>query len=221
MDVPGKAEERERALAEVLGALAFALLRVFQVTAAASSVAPTMELRERQAAFAVEIFERYRFIRRRLEALTTDPEAAMDRLRGPLDAFYDSVPGGDWIDAQVFHYIGESITSDFAGLLTPSLDDRTAAAVREALTGHAAQAAFALDQIRETLAAGGEEMEQRVAKAAGRVVGEGLNRLRETFLDSDALAVVLGGEDRVKDLVLELLGRHRERMEQLGVDRLD
>jgi hypothetical protein len=38
-----------------------------------------------------------------------------------------------------------------------------------------------------------------------------MNRLREALLENDALEVVLG-EGGVKDLVLELLGRHRERL---------
>lgn len=218
MEPPG---ERERALAEVIGALAYAMLRVFQVTAAATVGAPTMALRERQAAFAVEQFDRFRMLRRRLEDLSPDPEAAMERLRGPLDAFYATAPVAEWVDAQVFHYIGEAITADFAGLITPSLDDRTAAAVREALGGRDAHAAFARAEIRRAIEAGGEEAETRISASAGKIVGDAMSRLRETILESDALATVLGGEDKVKELVLELLGRHRERLEQLGVDRLD
>jgi hypothetical protein len=48
-----------------------------------------------------------------------------------------------------------------------------------------------------------------------------LGRLREALLASDALAIVLGGEEEVKELVLELLGRHRERLERMGLDRVD
>ncbi|MBI4730212.1 MAG: hypothetical protein HY775_12070 [Acidobacteria bacterium] len=218
---PESFADREVALAEVIGALAYGLLRVFQVTAAGTLAAPTIALRERQAAFAAEQYERYRVLRRRLGALTNDVGGAMERLRRPLDAFYGAAPTEDWTDAQVFHYIGEAITADFAGLITPFLDDRTAAAVREALVGRAAHAAFALDQVQRALASGGGEAEERVAAVAGRVIGDAISRLREGILDSDALATVLGGEEKVKELVLELLGRHRERLEMLGVDQLD
>jgi 1,2-phenylacetyl-CoA epoxidase catalytic subunit len=215
----GGSATREEALADVIGALAYAIVRVFEVTAGATVTAPSMALRERQASFAVDLYERYRLLRRRLEDLTPDPAAAMERFREPLDHFYERAPRGDWLEAQVFHFVGEAITSDFAAMLTASLDDRTAAAVREALTARTEHAAFALAQVREAMAAG--ESVERVGAVAGKIVGEALSHLRRFILDSDALAIVLGGEDRVKDLVLELLGRHRERLEMLGVDTLD
>ena len=208
------------ASARIVGALAYALLRVFQLSAAASGVAPTLALRERQAAFAVEEFERYRVIRRRLSTLTDDAEAAMGQFRGPLDAFYDAAPAGTWLDAQVFQYIGDAISADFADLIGPHLDERTAAAVREAIAGRAPHEAFALEQILFALGAD-PEAEARVGADTGAIVGNALGGLREAILSSDALAVLLGGEDQVKELVLELLGRHRERLERLGLDRVD
>ena len=216
----GNAPEPREAVARIVGALAYALLRVFQLSAAATGSAPTLALRERQAAFAVEEFERYGFLRRRLGALTADAEDAMDQFRAPLDAFFDAAPMGEWLDAQVFQYIGDAISTDFADLIAPHLDDKTAAAVRDGLAGRAAHEAFALEQILAAMGAD-PEAEGRVAAVTGMIVGNALGRLREAIIESDALAVVLGGEEHVKDLVLELLGRHRERLERLGVDRVD
>ena len=213
-------QEREAATAAVIGGLAYALLKVFQVAASVASTAPSIALAERQAAFAVEEFERYRLLRRRLTTLTTDVEESVSRFRAPLDAFYAGAPT-EWLDAQVFHYVGDGITTDFAEMLAPALDERSAAAVRDALTGRAAHDAFALEQIETALEEQGEDATRRVASVAGRLVGEALNRLREALFESNALALVLGGEEAVKDLVLELLARHRERLDRLGVDLVD
>jgi len=216
----GGEPEATDAIARIVGALAYALLRVFQLSAQAAGTAPTLALRERQAAFAVEEFERYQVLRRRLGALTDDAEGAMAQFRGPLDSFYDAAPAGAWLDAQVFQYIGDAISTDFADLIGPHLDEKTAAAVRGGLAGRAAHEAFALEQILGALGAD-PEAEARVGTVTGVIVGNALGRLREGIVTSDALAVVLGGEEQVKDVVLELLGRHRERLERLGLDRVD
>ena len=216
----GDLPDPKEAAARVVGALAYALLRVFQLSAAASAWAPTLTLRERQAAFAVEEFERYGILRRRLATMSQDAEGAMSQFRGPLDAFFDAAPAADWLEAQVFQYIGDAISTDFAELIAPHLDDKTAAAVRDGLAGRAAHEAFALEQILSILGAD-PAAEAQVAAVTGAIVGNALGRLREAIIDSDALAVVLGGEEHVKDLVLELLGRHRERLERLGLDRVD
>lgn len=220
--VPGNGDlpDPSEAAGRVVGALAYALLRVFQLSATASGSAPSLALRERQAAFAVEEFERYGIVRRRLGAMTQDPEGAMAQFRAALDAFFEAAPMTEWLDAQVFQYIGDAISTDFAELIAPHLDDKTAAAVRDGLAGRAAHEAFALEQILAALGAD-PEAEARVAAVTGAIVGNALGRLREAIIESDALAVVLGGEEHVKDLVLELLGRHRERLERLGLDRVD
>ncbi|MGH2793958.1 MAG: ferritin-like fold-containing protein [Actinomycetota bacterium] len=216
----GAALPHGEAAARIVGALAYALLRVFQLSAAVSRTAPSITLQERQSAFAIEEFERYQILRRRLAALTADPEAAMAQFRGALDFFYDAAPTTTWLDAQVFQYVGDAISTDFADLIGPHLDEKTAASVRDALAGRAAHEAFALEQILTVLGAD-PGAEERVSGVTGMIVGNALGRLREALLASDALAVVLGGEEEVKELVLELLGRHRERLERMGLDRVD
>lgn len=208
------------AAARIVGALTYALLRVFQLSAAVSRTAPSISLQERQAAFAIEEFDRFQALRRRLAALTPEPEAAMAQFRAPLDFFYDAAPTTTWLDAQVFQYVGDAISTDFADLIGPHLDEKTAASVRDALAGRGAHEAFALEQILTVLGAD-PEAEERVAGVTAMIVGNALGRLREALLASDALAVVLGGEEEVKELVLELLGRHRERLERMGLDRVD
>jgi hypothetical protein len=216
----GAALPEDEAAARIVGALAYALLRVFQLSASVSRTAPTIALQERQAGFAIEEFERYQVLRRRLASLTPDPETAMAQFRGALDFFYDAAPTQTWLDAQVFQYVGDAISADFAELIGPHLDEKTAAAVRDAIAGRGAHEAFALEHILQILGSD-PEAEGRVAAVTGMIVGNALGRLREALLASDALAIVLGGEEEVKQLVLELLGRHRERLERMGLDRVD
>jgi len=211
---------KDEALAAVLGGIAYALLRVFRLSAEGIGYAPTFSLAERQAAFAVEEHERFRILRKRLGGIVPDAEAAVARFRPALDAFYDGVPVDGWLEAQVFHYVGDTITADFADIFAGSVDQRTAAAVREALTGRGAHEAFALEQIDRARAVE-PDAEDRIVAVAGKIVGEALNRVRDAMFASDSLEVVLGGPDAVKEAVLEILGRHRERLERLGLDRLD
>lgn len=211
---------RSDAVPEVLGALAYGLLRVFRLSAAAAASAPTIALAERQADFAVEELERFRILRRRLDRITGDVEAAVARFRGPLDAFFDAAPVEDWLSVQVFQFLGDAIATDFAGLLAGHIDPRSAASVREALGGRGAHEAFALEQVRAVLTSDPTASE-RAVKVAGSIVGRALGSLREAVLDSDALAIVLGGEQEVKALVMELLANHRERLERLGLEPVD
>lgn len=216
----GGEQVKHDGLAAVLGGVAYALLRVFRLSAEAIGYAPSLALAERQAAFAVEEHERFRIVRKRLGAVTADPEAAVARFRPALDAFYDATPVNGWLEAQVFHFVGDTITADFAELFAGSVDDKTAAAVREALTGRGAHEGFSLEQIDRARATQADA-EDRIVAVASKIVGEAINRVRDAMFASDSLEVVFGGPDAVKDAVLEILGRHRERLERLGLDRLD
>lgn len=219
-DSPQAADRNAEALAEVLGALAYALLRVFQLSAAATATSPTIGLAEAQAGFAVEELERFRALRRRLDRLTPSPETALARFREPVDAFFDAAPIHDWLSVQVFQFLGDAIAADFAGLLALRIDRASAEAVRDALGSRGAHEAFALEQVRDVIASDPSAV-TRAVKVAGTIVGNALGTLRTAILESDALAVVLGGDDAVKQLVMELLAEHRERLERLGLEQVD
>lgn len=212
---------RDEAVAEVIGAMAYAMLRSFQVTARGATSAPTVSLADKQASFAADELERYRVLTARLAELSERPDEVAEVFRKPIDAFYESAGAEGWIQTQVFHFVGDTVTNDFAEILATRLDPASGAAVQQALTGRTEQEAFALDQINRVLATEGDEGQGRVRTFAGAMVGEALNAFREALEASDAIEVVLGGPDGVKEMVLELLGRHRERLERLGLDTLD
>jgi len=214
------AEQLKAAIADVIGALCYALLRSFEAATHALKAAPTTALAERQAAFATEEYERYRVLRARLNELTSDPDRSMEAFRIALDVFYRSTVAEDWLESQVFQFVGGTITTDFADIIGARLDEETAAAVRRSLTDRGDQETFALEQILEALSRDGDEAQKRMRAFAGTMVGQALNTLREALETSDALEVVLG-EGGTKEVVLELLGRHRERLERLGLDSIE
>src|SRR5688572_1224004 len=94
-DIMGAPEEQ--ALADVLGALSYGLLRTFQVTARAVPHAPTVDLAERQARFAQDELQRFEILRGRVGTLTDDPEAALRTFRSTMDAFYDAAATDEWL----------------------------------------------------------------------------------------------------------------------------
>lgn len=213
-------QPRDQAVADVVGALCYALLRSFEAAARGVTQAPEVSLAEQQARFAAEDLERFRALREHLAALTDDPERAMAAFRAPVDAFYEHAQPSSWLETQVFSFVGDSVTTDFAELLAPALDPRTGEAVREALTGRTARQATALEQIGQAMEREHEAARSAIARYAGTIVGEALSRLREALLANDALEVVLGA-GAVKDVVLEVLGRHRERLARLAIDPID
>jgi hypothetical protein len=212
---------RRQAIVDLVGALCYALLHSFEAAARGSTTAPSIELAEEQQAFAADESARFGRLRARLAGLTEAPEEAMATFRAPLDSFYSAARPDGWLETQVFHFVGDTITTDFAELVAARLDPETADALREALTGRTDRQAFALQQIGEAVEREGADAQARIARFAGRIIGNALNTLRGALLENDALAVVLDGEDGVKEMVLELLGRHRERLERLGLERLD
>jgi len=212
---------RKEAVADLVGGLCYALLRVYQITAAATASAPSIDLAERQAAFAQEEFARHRRLRARLDDLTDQPQEAMDRFRETVDAFYLAAQPDRWLESQTFHFVGNTITTDFAEIVASRFDDQTAAAVREALTGRTEQESFALGQILEAIEREGADAREAISHYNANLIGAGLNRFREALLASNSVDVVLGGPEAVKDVVLELLGRHRERLERMNIEQLD
>lgn len=213
--------QRTEAVTELIGALTYALLHSFEATSRSVTSAPTVRLADEQTRFASDELARYRSLRERLDQLTDDPDAATAAFKETLDAFYAAARPESWLDTQAFHFVGDAITTDFAELLAPRLDPETADAVRRALTGRTEQDAFALEQIGQSIEREGAAAQERVARFAGVMVGHAMNRLRDALLASDSLQVVLGDDGDVKAMVLELLGRHRERLVRLGLDTLD
>jgi hypothetical protein len=156
-------------------------------------------------------------------------EARARELAGPeredayapfFDAFFEGTEPRDWVEAQAWHYVGDAIVRDFADVVLPRLDRVSAEIVRRALIERDEQETYALDdltrQIEEDPGAG-----ERVAAYARRIIGEALTQTRRAVTENEAIGNLLGGAEEQKRLFLDLLGRHRERLDRLGIELVD
>ncbi len=143
-----------------------------------------------------------------------------DAFRPFFDAFFDRTEPQDWVEAVTFHYVGDAMVRDFAEVLVPTLDPISAELVRSALSDRDAQEAFALDELTRYME---EEpaSRQRIAAYARRIIGEALTQTRRALDETDALSVLLGGAEEEKRMLLEVLERHRVRLDRLGIEPVD
>jgi hypothetical protein len=125
-----------------------------------------------------------------------------------------------WLEAQAWHYVGDALVSDFADVMVAVVDPVSAEIVRRSLGERHDQEAFALDELSSGFAEDPAAAE-RIAHYARRIVGEALTQTRKALAVTGMLRDLLGGEEGEKRLVLDLLERHRVRLDRLGIDRVD
>jgi hypothetical protein len=96
----------------------------------------------------------------------------------------------------------------------------SAEVVRRTVSDRDEQDAFALDEIT-----GGIEADpaaaDRIASYARRVIGEALTQTRRALDETDAVRVLLDGEEGEKRLLLDMLERHRARLDRLGIEPVE
>jgi hypothetical protein len=137
-----------------------------------------------------------------------------------LEAFFEHTNPTDWLEAQTWHYVGDALVRDFADTLIPVLDRISAEVIRRALAERDEQESFALDEItrlvdEEPVAA------ERVAAFARRIIGEALTQTRRALNETGVLRTLLGSDEVEKRVLLNLLQRHRERLDRLGIELVD
>lgn len=211
------------AVVEALGALAYGQLRAFAVTARAVVRAPAARQADAVASFAEQELASYRILRARLRELTDLGDGAMDRQRGAFDLFFEGDHLGRWSELCTLFAIGLPLSADFAAAIAPHLDEDSAAAVLRALANRQDFEQWATEQLRSHLDADPahyEEVRHIVADLAGRM----LTSFQRVISDTDALAVLLAGDDSeaaVRHLAVDVLGAHRLRMVALGLEADD
>ncbi|MBW3561616.1 MAG: ferritin-like domain-containing protein [Actinobacteria bacterium] len=213
------------ATVELLGALTYAQLRAFEVTAAAIRLAPDVRTAHELSGFAVAEHGRYLQLRERLQELTDLPEPPLDRQRSRIDAFFDGLPVEDWISACTFFAIGLPMAADFARAVAPALDDDTAEVVVDALAGREGFESFATDQIQHAVGDDGA-VRDRTRRLAAEVTGSAFTEFQGAITDTDALLVLLEqleetGDDVLRRTAISLLEQHRRRMAAIGLDTPD
>lgn len=137
-----------------------------------------------------------------------------------FDAFFEDTEPRDWLEAQAWHYVGDALVRDFADVLLPALDPVSAAIVRRTLLERDEQETYALDELTKLLE-DDPEAGERVAAYSRRIVGEALTQTRRAVVATGTLRGLLGGEEGEKRALLDLLERHRERLDRLGIERVD
>jgi hypothetical protein len=206
------------AVAEVLAALSYGQRRAAMRAEANVDLSPTLIARRRQEQIAAHEHERADVIHRRLAELT---KAGLEQRFAPFfDAVFAHTEPADWLEAQTWHYVGDALVRDLADALSPSMDPRSAEVTEQVLADRDDQESFALDEITRIVGADGEARE-RVAAYARRVIGESLTQTRRALDATGAIRRLVGGEEQEKHMLLDLLQRHRQRLDRLGIERVE
>lgn len=212
-------DDRQQAVIDLLGVLAYAELTAFERLAEDASLAPTLEDKAALGAMAVAEFGHYQVLHDRLESLGVEAATAMKPFVVALDGFHEQTAPADWLEGLVKAYVGDGFAADFYREVAEFIDDETQALVVDVLddTGHAE---FAVAHVRSATESD-PAVAGRLALWARRLVGEALVQAQRVAVDRDSLArLIVGGVGdlaAVGELLDRLTQRHSERMESLGL----
>jgi hypothetical protein len=205
-------------VAQILAALSYGEQLARRRAEENVAMAPDSRTRRHQEHVARQERENASLLRARLaEVASQDLE---DSFSPFLDAFFDHTVPADWLEAQTWHYIGDALVRDFADAVIPALDRVSAEVTRRALAERDEQESFALDEVTR-LVGDNPATAERVASYARRVIGEALTQTRRALNETGALKSLLGSEEGEKRVLLNLLQRHRERLDRLGIELVD
>jgi hypothetical protein len=182
------------------------------------TMAPDFRTRRNQEHVAEREWENASLLEARLAEIGS---MELERVFRPLlDPFFEHTQPADWLEAQTWHYVGDALVRDFADSLIPVLDRISAEVTRRALAERDEQESFALDEITR-LVEEDPPAAERVAAYARRVIGEALTQTRRALNETGALRSLLGSDEVEKRFLLNLLQRHRERLDRLGIELVD
>lgn len=204
-------------MAEILAALSYGERRAAERAEQTVGLAPDERAKNAQRHVAQRERQNASLIEARLAELDAIEYAAA--FRPFFDAFFERTVPRDWLEGQTFHYIGDALMSDFAEVLIPLLDPVSAVVVRQ-MSDRADQEGFALDEVTRSIQGDGEAAE-RVAAYARRIIGEALTQTRRALDETEAVRTLMGGEEAEKRLLLDLLQRHRGRLDRMGIEPVD
>lgn len=216
----------ELATVELLGALAYGQLRSVGLTAQAVGLAPDVRTADAMATIAVEEHAAYVRLREHLASRTELATAAMERQKRVFDAFFDRAHLDDWFEASMFFATGLPLSADFARAVAEVVDERAAEVIVGALARRHDFERVALATLSRLLVS--EDDRERARGLAADLLGRALTGFQAVSGSTDALEVLYrahdhGGdaETRVRRLAITVLGGHRRRMIELGLEALD
>ena len=217
-------EAYQRAVIDLLGAIAYGELSAFERLAEDARMAPTLEDKIAIGSMAAQEFGHLEGLRDRLAELGADPYAAMAPFQQALDDFHAHTAPSDWYEGLIKAYVGDGLAADFYREIAAYLDADSRQLVIDALedSGHSA---FVVERVRAGIARD-SRLGGRLALWGRRLMGEALTQAQRVAAERDALSALLaGGVDRL-GLDLAAMGRmftrlterHAQRMADLGLD---
>ena len=205
-------------VAQILAALSFGERLALRRARENVALAPDFRTRRHQEHVAERERENASLLEARVEEVGS--KELEEAFRPFLEAFFEHTNPVDWLEAQTWHYVGDALVRDFADSLMPALDRISAEVTRRALAERDEHESFALDEITR-LVGDDPGAAERVATYARRVIGEALTQTRRALNETGALRTLLGSDEVEKRVLLNLLQRHRERLDRLGIDLVD
>jgi hypothetical protein len=205
-------------VARVLAALAYGERLATERAAKAATLAPDGRGRQHQEAVAAREKESTALLEYRLEEIGSAD--MIEAFRPFFDAFFENTEPSDWMEAQAFHYTGDAMVADFADVLVPVVDPVSAVLLRRTLAERDAEEAFALDELKRGID-NDPSARDRVAAYSRRVVGEALTQTRKALTETGALSELFGGQEGEKRVLLDILDRHRVRLDRLGIEPVE
>ncbi|MGY1807282.1 ferritin-like fold-containing protein [Blastococcus sp. SYSU D00669] len=213
-------EVDNRAVVDLLGALAYAELIAFDRLAEDARLAPSLDGRAALARMAAAEIAHHVRLTARLEELGADPTQAMAPFVGALDTFHERTRPSTWLEGLVKAYVGDGLASDFYREIAALLPDSDRRLVLEVLadTGHAD---FAVREVRAAIKAD-RAVAGRLALWGRRLVGEAMSQSQSVIAERDQLAelIVRGTGDLagVGRLIERITAAHTARMKNLGLN---
>jgi hypothetical protein len=205
-------------VAEVLAALAVGERLAHERAQASVALAPDERRRGVQQHVATREGENASLIEARARELGADHHR--ERFEPFFREFFEHTVPGDWLEAQTFQYVGDSLVKDLTDALAPAMDPVSAEVVRRSLAERDEQDAFALDEITAGIS-DDPGAADRIGEYARRIIGEALTQTRRALNESDAVRTLLPEEQGEKRLLLDMLDRHRRRLDRLGIELVD
>lgn len=205
-------------VARVLAALAYGERLATQRAAKAATLALDGRGRQHQEAVAARERESTALLEYRLEEIGSAD--MIEAFKPFFDAFFENTEPTDWMEAQAFHYAGDAMVADFADVLVAVVDPVSAVLLRRTLAERDAEEAFALDELKRGMESD-PSARDRVATYSRRVVGEALTQTRKALTETGALSELFGGPAGEKRVLLDILDRHRIRLDRLGIEPVE
>lgn len=199
-----------KALVQVLGAVAYGELKAYEGAKAEADAAPDEATRLRYRKVAAEELRHHKGFVARLEALGADPERAMRPYRDALDTYHGRGPG-DPVDEAMFGYLGEGVADDLLTWLRRVVDPETAAFIDTVIEDEVEHEANAAADLRAVLA--DPSTRRRAERASQKMLAQMLWSGRRGATPMVAF-LRLG---RPADLVGAIVGGHARRMRAVGL----